>query len=298
MESQKICRLLIVIFLSLSLLFCFLYFQEVYKKAVISEDFVLEAVENLNSNGIRVSKDLFETIISEMNIYCYENEDSGRYDSKLAQVLISNVFGNDTVTTEFNTPSGTSIGIYGSLGDDYEIGRIIFSEDDMSFNLSRKGISISGGKNPLVNISDEISEDITTTIDSICASLISKSRFGYRISGTSNDEQYLIVTVIQTLDGYDIKESFINFIFEDKRIIVASGKWITSSPKAEYHNTLTDGINVLYNLNFDDVFEIHDERVVYSSKKSNNNRNFLLPTWEIEYTDKKGVLKKAYFDAV
>jgi len=91
---------------------------------------------------------------------------------------------------------------------------------------------------------------------------------------------------------------YINFIFENENLILASGKWITNSPRPEYHNTLTDGINILYNLDFDEVLEIHSERVVYSLRKAKNNSCFLLPGWEIEYTDINGKYKKVYFDAV
>ena len=48
----------------------------------------------------------------------------------------------------------------------------------------------------------------------------------------------------------------------------------------------------------DNVKEINGERIVYTYRKANNDRNFLLPIWEISYTDKNGSFRKSYFDAV
>lgn len=104
MESQKICRLLILIFLILTLLFCFLYSKEENEETVISEEFVSEAVENLNSNGIVISRSILEREIPEMNIYCFDFDPSIKYDSFLADALISGVFGDSITTTEFDTP--------------------------------------------------------------------------------------------------------------------------------------------------------------------------------------------------
>ena len=298
MESQKICRLLILIFLILTLLFCFLYSKEENEETVISEEFVSEAVENLNSNGIVISRSILEREIPEMNIYCFDFDPSIKYDSFLADALISGVFGDSITTTEFDTPGGTSLGIYNADSDENEVGRLVFSGDASTFKLSLKGVGMSGGENPILNNNTEyLSDTIKNKVMLICDRLINKNRFSYRIAGSTYDD-YLIVTVVQTIEGHDIRDMYINFIFENENLILASGKWITNSPRPEYHNTLTDGINILYNLDFDEVLEIHSERVVYSLRKAKNNSCFLLPGWEIEYTDINGKYKKVYFDAV
>ena len=59
-----------------------------------------------------------------------------------------------------------------------------------------------------------------------------------------------------------------------------------------------DGINALYMLDFGSVSEIKSERIVYSLRKGENTRYFLVPGWEISYKDKAGVVRKAYVDAL
>lgn len=299
MESRKICRLLIAIFIVLILMFCFLFKIEESKQTVLSEEFIFEAVENISSNGISISEEMILRDVPETNIYCLDEKAEEDFFEIISSSLITTVFGGNVSTTQFDTPSGTTLGIYTNEGDESELGRLVFSENDYTFSISRKGVSMSGGEDPITNMdTSSVSETAMGKISEIVEKLNSKSRMDYRITGSTFDNDFLIVTVNQTVAGYDIDTAHINFVFENDDIIIVSGKWITSLAKSEYHNTLTDGVNVLYKLDFDNVSAIHGERIVYSLRKADNNRTFLLPCWEISYNDNNGNFKKSYFDAV
>ena len=299
MESRRICRLLIVIFVVLIVMFSLLYRKEESKQTVLSPEFIGEAVENLSSDGIVISTEAIVGEIPETDIYCLEENLSDSFYDSISSTLVPCVFGSNVSTTQFDTPKGTTLGIYAAEGDESELGRLVFPENEYSFSLSRKGVAMSGGEDPIAGFDeDTVSEAALDKINEIAEGLNSKSRFGYKVSGTTFDGNYLIVTVNQTISGYDIDGIYMNIVFENDSVIIVSGKWITSSAKAEYHNKLTDGVNVLYNLDFEDVTEIHGERIVYSLRSADNERMFLLPRWEISYSDKNENLRKAYFDAV
>ncbi len=298
MEAGKICRLLIVIFLCLSVLFYALYRYELDRRTVISDELVASAVENLNSRGIEINSSIIERKMPERDIYYFEIGDKAHFDI-VVNAVSNAVFGTGITMTEFDTPEGLSVGIYDKKSDDRELGRFVLYDRKLSFNFSKIGIDMSYGEKPILNMqTDNVSKDVYDCIDEISSALIGASQFGYTVTGSSSNDSILIVTAMQTVDGSIIKDVYLNYVFMDGELVLLSGNWITSDLKAKYHNTLTDGVNILYKLDLDNVTSVINERIVYSLGMTEDNRYFLLPRWEVVYTDKDGSVKTTYFDAL
>lgn len=299
MEIRQICRTLILIFLLLSLLFNYLYTAEFDKRTVVSDEFVSDAVENLSSHEIQVSESNIEKKMPERDIYYFELNSNDEYFDKITLAICNSIFFSNIETTEFDTPDGYSVGFHESDGNEKEIGRITFSVTDLSFVFSKNGIGMQNGDKPIENMQiDEISTEKLAVIDRVVSNFNNDLKLGYKITGSSSNDTFLIVTAMQTIDGNEISDSFVNFVFKDNELVLLAGKWITEQPKAKYHNTLLDGVNVLYKLNLEDVKSIDEEKVVYSLRKTDGNKYFVIPCWQIKYTDKKDNLIISYFDAL
>jgi len=298
MEAKKICRLLIIIFLCLSVLFYALYRYELERRTVISDELVVSAVENLKSRGIEIDSSIIERKKPERDIYYFEIGGKAHFDI-VVNAVSNAIFGTGITMTEFDTPEGLSVGIYDKKSDDRELGRFVLYDRKLSFNFSKTGIDMSYGEKPILNSQTEnVSKAVYDCIDRISSALAGTSQFGYVVTGSSSNDSILIVTAMQTVDGNVIKDVYLNYVFVDGELVILSGNWITSSLKAKYHNTLTDGVNVLYKLDLENVVSVISERIVYSLGMTEDNKYYLLPRWEVVYTEKNGSVNTAYIDAL
>ena len=298
MEIRRIALILIIIFLSLTVLFYSLYRKEAVNKTLLTEEFVAGAVQNLKSSGVAVSADDIERTIPEKDIYVFEVPTVNAHHEKITQAISKVVFGGNATTASFDTPEGISVGIYDSENESKELGRVVFSDATLTFNFSKKGVNVSGASSAILNNDINI---ITETHRSVIESILQELSYdnaAFRYAGASSNEEYVIITAMQEIGGHDIHDVYINFIFHGDEVIDISGKWIVEKVSAEYHNQLVDGVNVLYRLDLENISSIKNERLVYFLRKSDNNRYFIIPGWEITYTDKTGKLLTAYFNAL
>ncbi len=299
MEIKKVTRFLILSFAVLSVLFYFLYRIEFANKNVLQQSFIDDAVANIKSENIDVSVDIIKKNIPDNDIYVFDVSTLDSYYESIIDAIISVIYNKSVTVQYFNVPEGVAAGIYDGHDDTKELSRIIFSKEDFGFSFSRKGFSMTGGDEPLNSSVDyEIDEKLSDTILKIITELSSDSGMSYRLSGISENDAFTAVSVIQSIDDKDINGVFLNFVFDDEGVAFIKGRWITYSPKAKYHNALVDGVNVLYMLDFENISAIHSENIVYIFRKGDNNRYFLIPGWEISYTDLNGIRKTVYFDAL
>lgn len=298
METVKICRFLIVIFLVLTVFFAVMYFNELNNKTYVSKEFVESAVENLNSQGIELSADIIETKIPDEDIYVLSIDDINVHNSKLIDAIVSSVYDFDVVKSVFDVPEGSSVGIYSADDSKRELARVFFSANDMSFNFTKNGVNISGSDYPVMNeLDDGINEEKKSIMTAILKKVVSGNGIDYRFSGCTGSEDLVIISAIQTINGYDINNIFMNFIFDGEELVAVTGNWFYGNQKAKYHEKLVDGVNVLYMLDVKNVKAIHSERIIYTLRKTDNTY-FLIPGWLISYTDTEGNHKSSYFDAL
>ena len=298
MEVKRIAVILIIIFFSLTVLFYSLYRKEAVNKTLLTDEFVSGAVQNLTSSGVEVSAEDIERTIPEKDIYVFEVPTVDIHHGKITEAITKIVYGGNVTTASFDTPDGISVGIYDKTNESKEVGRVVFSNENLSFNFSMKGINTSGKSTAITNGDlDVITDSHKNLIKRVIEELSSDSTT-FRISGASSNDEYIIVTVIQKIGGHDIHDVYINFMFHGEEVIDISGKWIVEKVNAEYHNKLVDGVNVLYQLDIENISSIENERLVYLLRKSEYNRFFLIPGWEITYTDKSGKLLMSYFNAL
>lgn len=300
MHARKVYRFLIVIFLVLTVVFSCLYRKESAGKSYLSDDFVKDATKNIENKGVSLSADIIEKSIPEKNIYTFEIENISDYEKKVTDSVVSQIFGKNAKTASFDTPEGVSVGIYLDGDDSKESGRIVFKSSDLTFSYTKSGVGIDGA---FTRVSNGLDEDVAAkhkkAIDSFVNKLSPDSCVtSYRISGCSSNDEYSVVTAVQTIDGYDLYDVYMNFVFMGDETVGIYGTWITKTPKAKYYNKLVDGVNVLYKLDFSQIREITGEKLVYFLRRGDNNKFFVIPGWEISYTDKGGKNKTAQFDAL
>ena len=111
---------------------------------------------------------------------------------------------------------------------------------------------------------------------------------------------YVIAEICQTAGGTDITGMTmkISISAEDYDIMSASGNWITFPVSAKYTDSLTDGINIIYKLDLENVSAVNSERIVYSARNVRENVMYLVPVWEISYNNADSDELMAYIDAL
>ncbi len=297
MEGSKIVKFLIVIFAVLTVVFYSLYYREDQKISVLSESFVEQAVENLNGRGIEIEKDVIIRQIPDENIYVFSSSVGQGYAQIVADAF-SACFDAKVVSTSLNTPTGMLFALYDSENTEKQLGKISFSMSDFGFVFSIQGSNITANSPQLVNSEINPDAEKSALIEKIINRLVDENTKSYRITGSISNEEYDIISAAQTFNGLDVSGVYINFVFENDVLVHAFGSWITEKPELGYHEKLTDGINVLYDMDFDNVSSIIGQRIVYCLKKGNSNNYYLLPCWEITTVDSEGNVLKEYFDAI
>lgn len=298
METGKVCRFLLVIFLVLTVFFSVMYFAELNNKTILSNDFVDGAISNLNSQGIKISADIIERKVPDEDIYLLSIDDINEHNANLVDAIVSGVFDFETVKSVFDVPEGSSVSIYSASNHDKELASILFSETDITFNFSKNGVNIGGADYPLMNgIFDGVDDECRSIMTKILNKVVSGNGIDYRFSGSTGNDGMLIVSAIQTVNNYDITNIYMNFVFVENELVAVMGNWFYGNHNAEYHEELVDGVNVLYKLDIENVSEIHSESIIYVLRKADNTF-FLIPGWKISYTDKDGNYKTSYFDAL
>ena len=299
MEARKVCRLLIALFCSLAVMFYILYRIEAKNVNYLADEFVEGAAENLASAGVKLDPDIIDRKIPEKDIYALEFSSIENYHEKIVNSVVGVLYDDKVSTLEFDMPDGVSVGIYDNSNTGRELGRIVMNDSDLSFRFTRTGISINGPDSANTNgLTDGIHQSYKKIIDSFTSKLSAQSGCSYRICGSSSSEDYVFVSVIPVIEEYDIADVYLNFVFFEGKLVDVSGSWITEKIKAVYHNKLIDGVNVLYKLDLEKISEINDQNHVYFLRKAEDGKYFVVPGWEITYTEKNGVVKKAYFDAL
>lgn len=299
LQTGKISGFLIIVFSVLSILFYSLYISEAKKSQTLSEDFISLGIENLSSRNVSVDPETIIREIPDKDVFVIENVDFLSNNNAVANVFVEEVFDKKLITTmSFEMPTGVSLVIHDKSDSSKELARVIYSDKDFGIKFSKNGVTITGTDIPAFNNrQNELSSQIVDKITSITQKIVSQDT-SFRISGVIGEDDFYIVTVVKTVDEIDLKDVFINYVFQDGNLVAVGGNWFLSTPKARYHNTLKDGLNVLYMLDFDNLSTIKQERIVYSLQKVEDNRYFLLPVWEIVYLDNEGNQKTAYFDAI
>lgn len=298
MDSKKIYRILSLLFLVLTVLFFVLYLRETKVKGKVSDEFITEAVTNIREHGVKISRNVIDTAIPHEGIYYFEVPDADEHDNIIVDELVTRIFGDNALTSRFETPNGVSVSIY-SADNSNELGRIVFDNSDFSFLLIKKGVNVSGTEKPVTNgRTDLLTDENTKLLSLICNNLTNGSEMDTRISGCSGDSESFVVTVLQTVDGHDISDSYINFTFDENELVSVSGKWIVEEPKEKYNNKLTDGVNALYSLDFQQIDKITQQRIVYVMNNAESKRYYLIPMWEISYVSKNGNKVKELVDAI
>ena len=134
MDSKIINRVLMVIFLVLTVFFFVLYSKDLKRKSQLSDDFVLDAVSNLQNSGIDISQNVIRNDIPHMNIYAFESVNADKQVDVVSGLLCDKLYDSSVTTAKFETPEGVSVGIYGGE-DGYEIAKIVFDTNKSTFRF-------------------------------------------------------------------------------------------------------------------------------------------------------------------
>lgn len=297
MEGNKILKLVAVILAVLTVVFFILYVGEKKKTEFLSDDFAKEAVENIRSRGVKIDENVIVKKIPNDDVYFFSLEGDEAFAEKVT-AAVRKILGDDVAPTKLNTPSGISVAFYDEDNPDTELGKLHVSQSDFSFVYSAYGSGISTATSAIYNDETDISEPYKKIIDDVVGCLNESKKMSGVITGSTYNDEYEIVSVTQYFNGFEVDGAYINFVFENEKLVHALGSWIVSLPKAKYHEETTDGINVIYKLELDDISEILEEKRAYSLKTGENGNYYLFPCWKITVKDKKGKLVSHCIDAL
>lgn len=302
LETGKICRLLIAVFVVLNIMFLLLYYSELNGAGKLTLEFAQNVAENLSKRGISVTADTFVLELPENGIYMLELPD--RHDSAkntANNISVSEFKGISSEIVSFEIPDGVSMSIYDSKQDTSELAKLQIKFED--FGIQYANALYAGQTDSDDGVSQSISElsgKQKQRLDAFVNALNSDGTFGYRIMSLENRGFYVIAEICQTAGGTDITGMTmkISISAEDYDIMSASGNWITFPVSAKYTDSLTDGINIIYKLDLENVSAVNSERIVYSARNVRENVMYLVPVWEISYNNADSDELMAYIDAL
>lgn len=299
MEGKRIIGFLIMIFAVLTVIFYGLYYTENKSVTVLEEQFVSEAVENLSRHNVAVDEKIIERNIPEGNIYIFNLQNDSQYRELVIQAFSHWLDAENNSFTMLDTPTGLSVTFHAENDKEQDNGKLVFDvSSPLDFTYSVKGNSISANTGAIYNEDTELDDSIQEKIMSLVNELSAGKNMGCRLTGSVDTDRYKIVSAVQTFNGREISGVYLNFVFEDTSLVNVIGKWIPFEPSLKYHEKMTDGINVLYKLNLDEVAAVLDENLVYLLRKGDNNTYYILPCWEIIARNKNGNVVKSYFEAL
>ncbi len=300
MEVRKIVRLFIIIFALLCVVFGFLYKMELDRINTLDEEFVRNAVENLTSKGIEINESVIVDNIPDKDIYVFSATDVEKQNGAIIDAFVKQIYDNKNVKYKtLQSPEGITYDLYDGSSEINSVGRAVFSDkSDGTFTYFKTGFSESVVKDFSENAKTVNDSELLSFVDGFYSLSAKPEKLSYRICGFVEKDGLKTVTAVQTISDYDIYTCNINFTFKDSELVCSYGKLVQENPKAQYHNRLMDGVNVLYKMDLSQVKAIKSERLVYLLRKSENDYYYLVPGWEITYIDSFGKQKKQYIDAL
>lgn len=302
METGKICKLLIAVFILLNTMFLLLYYSELNGAGKLTLEFAQNVSENLSKRGIAVNADMFVLDLPENGIYMLELPD--RHDSAkdtAKNISVSEFKGVSSEIVSFEIPDGVSLSIYDSKTDTNELAKLQIKFED--FGIQYANTLYAG----LTDADDGVSQSISELsgkqkhrLDAFVNALNSDATFGYRIKSLENRGFYVVAEICQTAGTTDIAGMNVKICIsaEDSDIMSASGNWITFPVSSKYSDSLIDGINVIFKLELENVSAVNSEKMVYSARNVRENVMYLVPVWEISYTNSDSDETTAHIDAL
>ncbi len=301
MDSTKIRRILCVFFALLNVLFLLLYHMEYKAELILDDEFAANAAQNISARGVDISADVFSLHIPENSIYSFKTVDGTALSETLSQSIAKSSYGTDVDCVLFDVPDGVSVSIYkkGEAATTSELANLVINPK--SFYLQYTDSFYSGVNVPegaLTNMEIQVNADEKQAIVRFTEALCKESSYGCKITGSSMSGDGLVVTICQTASDTIIDGCSMNVLLWNNSVVFASGHWITSVPENRYSNSLIDGINAVYKLNFENVSAVLGQRIVYTTHNVSENMYYLLPTWEISCLDVAGNAKIYKVDAL
>lgn len=263
-------------------------------------DMLTEATENLLSKGVDPN-DSADTRILTTSVYLYETENAfaeimretaAETHASLLAALAELTGKTDAYIAGnlnyFDLPNGLSL----SLGSD---------------NSSLAAATVSGkchfeffgadfDEDPFSELSvDRFDETLKTryvknAISDFFTRVYADS-VSFRLLGEVEKDDLHLAACTLTVEKRDLADTVLYFAFRDKKIVGVCGDLLFSPPKAAYSAEILDGISILYHLEAspDRPITLLSERLVYSFLPYDNLKYYLIPTWEICYTDADGI---------
>ena len=293
MQSKGVRRILIALFLVLNIAFLCMYLYEYRSSEYVDEEFVLAAVENLSARGISVSNGVFDTqkpnLPAGKIVVSHDKNVARVVSDEIAKFTLGNV---DVRIVEFDTPEGISLSFYNDdmVSSNMQLAKTFFSHDGFGFQYSdfRYEKETQAPGIPVKTISKTISYDEKKILNDFALCFGKTLQLGYRICGCRIYDDGTLFTLVQTFEGVDIENMYMNILLWNGEILSAKGSWISSKTEKNYRFEMIDGVNAVFTLPLDKVEQIVSQRPIYATKRSDENTYYLLPMWEITYVDVEG----------
>ncbi len=310
MNFTKVKLLICLCLFVVNAIFFALCVRLLSEKNYLSEEEANLAEKNLAENGVNVNIGKEERKLYDLPIYGADNAAEENISEAYRAITESFFVVEIDENAYVRTPDGYSVSVKGDNGEVFGSSLVT---DDMYFECRYENAS---SENEEFGISDMPSEDKLNaekgdeydTAQKFIDRALKNGGMKFIYKGTMDNVEGKTVCFAAELSDIAVTDIYINVYVNDGEILCCGGRITDKAPQKEYSADLTDSIDALYALydylregadkNLVRGISVEDITMTYRSFRYDYGKYYIIPTWEIDYTDIDGVSCRACIDAV
>lgn len=306
MNWSKVKIFLIIFLLVLNVLL-FVKLSETYSLSErLPEEILAEASENLLYRGIKISPEVIDGNRYSKDIYTIpvrkltadrlsELSDESHYEKAFHALLGT----REHTVRYFDIPDGVSATVADPLGEVLGVAAIT---NDFGVEYYIPGIDT--GKMTELYEAHKIDRDSSPSgtakkaINGFFSAVYADSLLSYESDFSYDYDDGEMVGCTLTLESLPLCDMSLCFYIKNGEIVYFKGSLPEGDVKAQYHNELIDGVNILFYLDGEERVEITSQSLSYCTVKFDSESYLAVPAWC--FTEKKadGTLSHKVYDAV
>lgn len=302
MNWHKTNLALIAILLLINIFMAIMLVDTYKDTRLIPKEMISLSRENLESKGIFFKDDSIDKEIKNQKVYTFsdsvllhETEDGEQSRKSLVNALAflsgksrQNVLDN---VQYFEIPEGITAAITEKDGSTLTSVMISgkTSESDTDFRYIKPGFDYNNYASAIGSIYSYQNDVKSISCPGVISSFVKNSydgEIGVLVKSHQKSGDIQTYLCSYTIDGIEIKDMSTVFCIQNGKLVFISGNFFFDLPKAEYSARTVDGVNILFGIeNIPQEISIVSEHMVYSVLKTENSKNYLVPTWVVSYQE-------------
>lgn len=274
MKSSSLKILLALLFLLVSAFFIFKISELYASKNIFTDAEISEAVNVINSKGVKIKKD---AVIKKKNVpNVIKLEFNSLASEGIAKRLMREEYGSFTIPDGFSYTNDTeSLSFSNSYDLEYIYLPANVTEETIMNALESANEQSEKAEKAVKKLSDTFFKNINS--DPYKVSLKLKK------SVTKNSITYL--EAVQSVDDYEIEGAGVVVALSLDKPVYISGRLFFAEIYTDYETDAFDSINILFEIEKSDV-EISSMELIYATVFDKKSSVYLTPSYRLTYADK------------